>query len=132
MHAHTPWEDNLRQAKLTKLFFYHKFGVEGEHKATEEDLKSASETPQPAGSVVGVFTEVPSDRSDIDDFNNMTTNKQFWFTKVHAVFEGGHTLDVWAGLNSQGDKCWLGYNDWCDLDEMLGEYAFELPRVPND
>ena len=122
----------MREPKLLKVYFYYKFGIEGEHKATEEDLKSASENPQPKGSVTGVFTEVPADRSDIHDFNNITTNKQYWFTKVHAVYEGGHTLDIWADLNSEDDKCWMGFSDWGDLGDLLSDYAFTLPEIADD
>ena len=96
----------MRQPKLLKVYFYYKFGVEGEHKATEEDLKSAIETQENKGWVTGMFTEVPADWADIHDFNAMTTNKQYWFTKVHAVYEGGHTLDAWADLDTYSDKCY--------------------------
>ena len=76
--------------------------------------------------VCGVFSEVPADRSDINDYNAMTTTKQF-FTKVHAVYEGGHTLDVWTDLNSDGDKCWWA----CDYGDRraAGDYAYEPLRL---
>ena len=122
----------MREPKLLKVYFYYKFGIEGEHKATEEDLKSAVETQDKKGWITGVFTEVPADWSDIHDFNNTTTNKQYWFTKVHAVYEGGHTLDAWADLNSEDDKCWMGYSDYGNLSDMLGEYAYDLPGIADD
>ena len=118
----------LRQPHLLKVYFYYKSGVEGEYTPTEDDLKEASKHPP----LTGEFNEVPEDRSDINDFDAMTTNKQFWWTKVHAVYEGGHTLDVWTDLNSEDDKVWMGYSDYCDLASMLDEYSYdELPKIAN-
>ena len=110
--------------KLLKVYFYHSF-AEGKHTPSEEELESALQK-QP---LADVFSEVPEERSDIADYNGMTTTKQFFTTKVHAVYEDGHTLDVWTDLNMDGDKCWMGFSDYCDLSGMLGDYAYELPEV---
>ena len=121
----------MRQPKIVKVYFYH-VRVDGEHQPSEEDLQRAIDDQGKKGYVCGVFSEVPADRSDIGDYNAMTTTKQFFTTKVHAVYEGGHTLDVWTALNQDSDKCWVGYSDYGDLDGMLGDYAYELPAITDD
>ena len=118
----------MRTPKLLKVYFYFNRAVEGEYTPTEDDLKDASKSPP----LTGEFTEVPEDRSDIHDYDGMTTSKQFWWTKVHAVYEGGHTLDAWADLNSEDDKCWMGYSDYGDLGDMLSEYAYDLPEIADN
>jgi hypothetical protein len=118
----------MREPRLLKVYFYYYRGEDGEHTPTEEELKGASEYAP----ITGEFDEVPEDRSDISDYNAMTTNKQFWWTKVHAVYEGGHTLDVWTDLNCDQDKCWMGYSDYGDLAGMLGDYAYDLPKIADD
>jgi hypothetical protein len=118
----------MRTPKLLKIYFYLNRAEEGKHTPTDEDLKEAFKYPP----LTGEFSEVPADRSDIRDYDGMTTNKQFWWTKVHAVYEGGHTLDVWTDLNSCQDKCWMGFSDYGDLAGMLGDYRYELPKVADD
>ena len=118
----------MAEPKLLKVYFWHT-RQDGECTPSEEDLKQAIDQQNLKGYVCGVFSEVPADRSDINDYNAMTTTKQFFSTKVHAVYEGGHTLDVWTDLNSDGDKCWWGYSDYGDLQGMLGDYAYELPPI---
>ena len=61
-----------------------------------------------------------------------TTTRQFFSTKVQAVYEGGHTLDVWIDINDDGDTCWFGYGDYCNLEGMLGDYAYELPPIEDE
>ena len=118
----------MGKPQLLKVYFYFNRVNEGEHTPTEEDLQAATKYPP----ITGIFTEVPEDRSDITDYDGMTTSKQFWWTKVHAVYEGGHTLDVWTDLNSDQDKCWMGYSDYGDLAGMLDDYRWELPDVGED
>ena len=118
----------MAEPKLLKVYFWH-VRADGECTPSEADLQRAVADQDRNGYVCGVFSEVPANRSDIQDYNAMTTTKQFFSTKVHAVYEGGHTLDVWIDLNSDGDKCWWGYSDYGDLDGMLSDYAYELPAI---
>tara|TARA_Y100001934_G_scaffold267443_1_gene348148 strand:- start:878 stop:1231 length:354 start_codon:yes stop_codon:yes gene_type:complete len=117
----------MTKPELIKVYFYHTY-AEGQYSPSEAELQDAINN-QPLG---GVFSGVPSDRSAITDYDAMTTTKQFFTTKVHAVYEGGHTLDVWTDLNSLGDKSWMGFSDYCDLEGMLGDYAWELPDLAED
>ena len=103
----------MAEPKLLKVYFYHDT-TPGEYSPSEEDLKKAE-----------VFTAVPEERSDINDYNAATTTKQFFSTKVHAVYEGGHTLNVWTDVNSEGDKSWMAFSDYCNLGEMLNDYAYD-------
>ena len=122
----------MRCPEVAKVYFYH-VREDGEYKPSEEDLQKAIDDQGKEGYVCGVFSEVPADRSEILDYDAMTTTKQFFSTKVHVVYEGGHTLDVWTDLNEDSDKCWVGYSDWSDLAGMLGEYAYdELPEIDEE
>ena len=119
----------MAEPKLLKVYFWH-VRADGECTPSEEDLQKAVDDQHREGYVCGVFSEVPTDRSDIQDYNAMTTTKQFFSTKVHAVYEGGHTLDVWTDINDNGDKSWFGYSDYCNLEGMLGDYAYDhLPPI---
>ena len=66
----------MAEPKLLKVYFWHT-RQDGECTPSEEDLKQAIDQQNLKGYVCGVFSEVPADRSDINDYNAMTTTKQF-------------------------------------------------------
>ena len=95
-------------------------------------LKKAVDDQHRKGYPCCVCCEVPADRSDIQDDKAMMTTKQFLSTKVQAVDDGGHTLDVWIDINDDGDTCWFGYSDYCNLEGMLGGYAYDLLPIEDE
>ena len=109
---------------LKKIYFWHSF-EDGRCVPSAADLQKCMDEQNLDGRVCGVFSAVPSDRADIHDYDGMTSNRQFFSTKVHAVFEGGQTLDCWVDVNDSEDGRWFGYSDYGNLSDMLDEYASE-------
>ena len=45
--------------------------------------------------------------------------------RVHAIYDGGDTLDCWLDVRDD-ERRWIGNTDWGSLSEMLEEYAYDL------
>ena len=123
----------MAKPELIKLYFYRNSRSEREHKPTQDELIEAIQNQKDSGE----YAEVPDDWNNIYDYESMRTNKQFWWTKVHVVYAGGHTLDVWIDLNDCEEKCWMGYGpepdcsrlDYEDLSSLMYHYRSELPDI---
>ena len=93
--------------QLVKIYVWHT--EEGQFDApTEQDLITATE-----------YKTVP-DELDIADQTKFDRT-----LRVHAVYDGGETLDCWLDVRDD-ERRWVGHSDWTSLSDMLDEYSYEI------